>query len=128
MESLPGPPFRVNAVLFDLDETLAPDTEAARAAFQAVCEIARARCGVDVGALYASARASSRALWHASPWFAYCLRIGISSWEGLWAGFAGDAPELRGLREWAPEYRRRAWESALAEHGVVEGELAAELA
>lgn len=122
------PPLRVQAVLFDLDETLTPDTDAARAAFRAVCEIAASRCGVDPDRLYTSARACSRALWHGSPWFEYCLRIGISSWEGLWAGFAGDAPELRHLHRWAPEYRRGTWESALGEQGVTDGALAAELA
>ena len=57
----------------------------------------------------------------------YCKRIGISSWEGLWCRFEGAGAELRELRAWAPEFRREAWARALADQGLDDPTLAAEL-
>jgi putative hydrolase of the HAD superfamily len=55
-------------------------------------------------------------------------RIGISSWEALWARFLGDQPEVRRFRAWAPGYRRAAWRAALEALGLHDDALAEELA
>jgi putative hydrolase of the HAD superfamily len=117
----------VTALLFDLDETLVVEEPAAVAAFEATARLGAARHGVDVAALALAARSRARELWRAAPTYAYCLRIGISSWEGLWCRFEGDEPELRSLRVWSPTYRREAWRLALGEQGVDDAELAEEL-
>jgi putative hydrolase of the HAD superfamily len=54
--------------------------------------------------------------------------MGIWWGEGLWGEFRGEAPELRRLRAFAPEFRLAAWSEALATVGVPDGALAAELA
>ena len=115
-------------VLFDLDDTLAPDEEAAAAAFLATARVAATRHPVDAARLAGDARTRARELWRAAPTSSYCTRVGISSWEGLWCGFAGDAPPVRALRRWAPTYRRQAWRRALADQGVCDHGLAEELA
>jgi putative hydrolase of the HAD superfamily len=51
----------------------------------------------------------------------------MSSWEGLWCRFEGDAPELRALAQWAPSYRCEAWRLALADQAIEDAALAAEL-
>ncbi|HIJ65698.1 MAG TPA: HAD family hydrolase [Candidatus Hydrogenedentes bacterium] len=116
------------AILFDLDDTLVLDGEAATQAFLATCARAHERYGVDVVALHETVRRQARGFWHASRTAAYARALGMSSWEGLWARFLGDDPRLAALREWAPEYRRRAWNRALEEHGIRNPAFAEELA
>ena len=110
--------MHLDALLLDLDDTLIPDESAAEAAFLAACDPVHERFGIDPAAVAGSAGKCARKLWRASDHIAYCQSIGISSWEGLWAGFTGDAPELQRLHAWAPTYRREAWRRALADHGV----------
>ena len=97
------------------------------AAFEATARVAASRQDLDPTALAVAARRNARELWHGSPAYPYCLRIGISSWEGLWCQFEGDEPEVRRLRAWAPTYRREAWRLPLAEQDVHDVALAEEL-
>lgn len=116
------------ALLFDLDDTLVVEDAAATAAFEATGRFAAgARADIDAARLTVAARARARELWRASPVHAYCLRVGISSSEALWCRFEGDDAETRWLRGWSPAYRRETWRLALAERGIEDGELAAEL-
>ena len=115
-------------LLLDLDDTLIPDERASEAAFLAACAPAADRYGLDPAAVAHSAGACARMLWHASDHIDYCQSIGISSWEGLWAQFTGDAPEIQRLRAWAPAYRREAWTRALAQHRVDDPAFAEHLA
>ena len=110
--------MHLHALLLDLDDTLIPDERAAEAAFLAACTPVADRHDLDPAAVAASAGAYARQVWRASDHIAYCQSIGISSWEGLWANFTGDAPDLQRLHAWAPAYRREAWTRALAQHGV----------
>ncbi len=71
--------------------------------------------------------AGGRELWRAAPNYPYGKRIGVSSWEGLWCRFEGDAPELCALRAWAPGYRAAVWRRALADQGIDDEPLAHEL-
>jgi putative hydrolase of the HAD superfamily len=73
------------------------------------------------------ARARARELWYAAPTHAFCLRVGISSWEGLWCRFEGEEPDVRRLRAWSPTYRREAWRLALADQGIEDASSAEEL-
>lgn len=116
------------ALIFDLDDTLVVDDAAAAAAFEATARFARSRTGIDAGLLVRDARACARDLWSSeSPAHAYCGRIGMSSWEGLWCQFEGDGAEVRLLRRWAPTYRRETWALALAKQGIEAPDLAADL-
>lgn len=117
----------VRALLFDLDDTLIVEEAAAASAFEATARYAASIHDVDVAVLASDARTRARQLWHDAPSRAYCLRIGISSWEGLWCRFEGHDPELRRLRQWASAYRREAWRLALADQDVHSEELAADL-
>lgn len=115
------------ALLFDLDETLMVEEPAAEAALLATAQLAAAKYEVDAEMLASGARIRARELWYAAPTHGYCMRVGISSWEGLWCRFEGSAAEVRALREWSPEYRREAWSFALADQGVDDAQLAEEL-
>ncbi len=115
------------ALLFDLDDTLVVEEPAAAAAFLATAEVAVACHRVQAGRLALAARERARELWYATPAHPYCLRVGISSWEGLWCRFEGEQPDVRWLREWSPRYRREAWSLALADQGVHDPALAEQL-
>lgn len=117
-----------HALLLDLDDTLVPEEAFAVSAFRSTAALAAERHpAVDAGELAAAARIRARELWYASPSHPYAKRVGISSWEGLWCGFEGEHDDLSWLRRWAPSYRRDAWARALADQGVEDRELAAEL-
>ncbi|MGZ6307968.1 MAG: HAD family hydrolase [Ktedonobacterales bacterium] len=117
------------ALLFDLDDTLLVDETSSDAAFLATSVYAGERySGLDTHSLALAAGSQARRLWRESATYAYCKAIGISAYEGLWGGFAGDDPNLRVLRAWVGDYRRETWLRALDAHGVVDAALAGELA
>ncbi len=115
------------ALLVDLDDTLVVEEAAALGAFAATARAAAEGGDVDAGALATRARARARELWRAGPVFEFCRRIGMSSWEGLWCRYEGGGDEMRTLRAWAPGFRREAWRLALADQGIDDEALAAEL-
>jgi putative hydrolase of the HAD superfamily len=115
------------ALLFDLDDTLVVEEPAATASFAATAQAASTRYRVDAERLALTARERARELWYATPAHPYCMRVGISSWEGLWCRFEGKEPEVQWLRKWSPRYRREVWNLALADQGVQDPMLAEEL-
>jgi putative hydrolase of the HAD superfamily len=116
------------AILLDLDDTLVVEVAAAEAAFVAASALGQDRHGIDPRRLAAAVREQARPLWHAAPRREYCLRIGVSSWEGLWAEYRGDDPDLRVMRDWAPTYRLAAWSAGLRQFGIEDHALASALA
>jgi phosphoserine phosphatase len=118
----------IKALIFDLDETLYIGEAAAIDVFMEICRLAETACGVDITKLYTAIRQESRAIWQNSPARQYCVRLGISSWEGLSSSFDGNDPNLRILREWSHDYRVNSWEIALSKCGIVDRNLGAILA
>jgi putative hydrolase of the HAD superfamily len=116
----------MKTLIFDMDDTLIVEEASAQAAFLAACRFANEKVGVDTRALCNSIRESCRTLWHGSPARPYCLDVGISSWEGLWACFTGDDENLRTLAAWAPTYRRNSWQDALRRCGHEDDDVFAE--
>jgi putative hydrolase of the HAD superfamily len=120
----------MDAIILDLDDTLIVEQAAARRAIADALADAPGssstgpadNAGDDTGgkddAVVDTAIGCARKHWHSSEYFETCRRLGIASWEGLWATFAGCHHSLDGLAEWAPEYRRRAWEDTLLTLGA----------
>lgn len=108
----------IETIIFDFDDTLVVEEASAESAFLATCLLAQEEYGIDHEALHETLRHRARELWYRSPARAYCVAVGVSSWEGLWGSFPGDDPNCRILREWAPTYRRESWSQALLEFGV----------
>ncbi len=118
----------IQALIFDLDDTLLIEVASADAAFAETCQLAEERFGVDAEAMRETVRKTSQSHWQRAPDREYCVRIGISSWEGLWARFDGPGDNLRTMRDWAPTYRRAAWSDALNAHDIDDFSFADELA
>jgi hypothetical protein len=110
--------IEVEAVVFDLDDTLIVEEATARAAMAealSIVDALGARAGVQV------AIDTARRHWRSSEHHRLCVDLGIASWEGLWATFDGGHPCLGGLGEWAPTYRLAAWGHTLAILGADPG-------
>lgn len=97
----------VDAVIFDLDDTLIVEEDAARAA------IAQALASVGAPPDVDRALEAIREVWRASVYHPRCLELGIASWEGLWATFENSHSSIIDMRDWALEYRLLAWDAAL---------------
>jgi putative hydrolase of the HAD superfamily len=120
--------MRLEALIFDLDETIMPDNPSAEAAAVAAAKIAAERHGIDADALAASLFKSARTVWRASEFSAHAQALGASSWEALWGEFSYPDPRLEPLARWLPEYRLEAWSGALADHDITDAALALEVA
>lgn len=126
---LPPLDGRVRGVLLDLDDTLAVERAAAEAAVRATCGVAgSAHPGLDVGRLAADVFETAGEAWRGVPTITYARRVGISSWEALWASFEGPGPDLAALRLGRERFRTAAWAAALVRHGVDPDRLAGALA
>ncbi len=99
-----------SVVIFDLDDTLVEEEQTADSSFN---EVARQLCMADNPQTGTPIRDAVRRAWHWGPHYELGLELGIASWEGLWATFAGNHPVLDGLKAWMPTYRREAWRTAL---------------
>jgi putative hydrolase of the HAD superfamily len=118
----------IQAVLFDLDDTLLWDERSVKEAFEAVCAYAQAEAGVDPAALEAAVRREARELYASYETYPFAQQIGINPFEGLWGRFEAGSHEMFGkLRQLAPEYRREAWTRGLAALGIDRPALGAEL-
>jgi len=122
----------VKTLIFDLDDTLIPDSASALAAFRRTGEEAAQRFGVDAEKLGQAALVHAEELWRAAPTWDYCFRLGIAAWEGLTSDFpiaeSTSDSDRRYLHEWAPDYRREAWQLALEDFGIHDDAAAQELA
>lgn len=117
----------MDTLIFDLDDTLMVDEVAATTAFLKTCLYAQARTGRNLPGFQAAIRRNCRTLWHQSPARDFCVQVGISSTEGLWASFAGAGRHLAVLRQWSSEYRKLSWLNTLKNFGIDNGRLATEL-
>ena len=120
-------PVKFRAVIFDLDDTLVWDERISRRALIETAEEAARRCGADAGRLAGAAKRAADQLWHAHAPVERCHALGIVAFEGMWGHFHGEEDYLRHLREWVPQFRKLVWQQALAEEGVNDERLAAEL-
>ncbi len=119
----------IEAVLFDLDDTLLWDERSIEEAFHYTCLTAANREGIDAVELEKAVRQEARALYESYETFPFTQMIGINPFEGLWAQFtAGEQPEFRKLEQIAPVYRKEAWNRGLRALGINNEELGNELA
>jgi putative hydrolase of the HAD superfamily len=103
---------KLRAVLFDLDETLIPET---RPLAQAYTAVATAVWGDDASPEQVQAiRLASRAFWEThSPHQSYTKRVHAGPSDGLSSDFVGPGAELSDLREFLPTFRAHSFDAAL---------------
>lgn len=117
----------LQAVLFDLDDTLLIDDPATWAVFDAVADLAAAKAGVNEEKFSEAAKDLGESLFAESTVGLYCERIGISPFECLWGEFDDPIPNLAEVREWSRPFRRQVWHGALERCGIRDPALGDEL-
>jgi len=119
--------LKYKAVMFDLDDTLVVENEAAKQAFSQTCSEAQNLCGVDPLLLFQTLIETCRNLWETSALWPYLKNIGISDWEGMWGVFKGEHENMKRLHSWAPKYRFQSWNLSLEKCGIKDESLAKRL-
>jgi putative hydrolase of the HAD superfamily len=115
---------KYKALIFDLDDTLAPDEPVCFESLIETCKLAERKYEVSAQKLFESILLRCRELWHESPEREYCVRVGVSSWEGLWGNFVGDEESVINLNNWIEEYRIQSWTNTLSDFEINDEELA----
>ena len=118
----------IDAILFDLDDTLIVDEAVSKEALQSTAQLAVKLAGVDTVAFLADCKRFGFSLWKEGPCYDYVRSIGISYHECLWGKFDGDKPELVKLREWAHPYRVSVFNAVLRSQNITDDDTAEKLA
>lgn len=118
----------MKAVFFDLDDTLLWDEKSVDEAFQATCQLAFDKYGVDVEAFEKAVKEEAKKLYMSYETYAYVKMIGINPFEALWSHFNEPKDEnLKTLHDLAPTYRKDAWTNGLKAVGIDDQSFAEEL-
>ncbi|WP_428908518.1 HAD family hydrolase [Niallia sp. Krafla_26] len=118
----------IEAIFFDLDDTLLWDQKSVKEAFVSTCQLASEKYNVDVDKLENSVREEARKLYSSYETYPFTQMIGINPFEGLWGNFLDDTDDFRKLKEIAPQYRKDAWRNGLLGCGIDDEKYAAFLA
>jgi putative hydrolase of the HAD superfamily len=118
----------VDAILFDLDDTLIVDEAVSKEALASTAQLASKLAGIETSAFLADAKKFGSEFWRKGPCYDYVKSIGISFHECLWGRFEGDKPELVKLREWSQVYRVSVFSAVLRSQGVADEDAAENLA
>ena len=122
-----GLPSPVEAVIWDLDDTLVVERPAAEAAMAATCRNATTVLGVDPNQLEQDVFDEAKSQWSALPTIDFARRVGIASWEALWATFEGPGQELSDLRAVRLSHRQAVWRKAIERQTTVDHHTVEEL-
>ncbi|MEO8205227.1 MAG: HAD family hydrolase [Chthoniobacterales bacterium] len=107
----------IEAVIFDLDDTLIVDEAISREAFEETA-IQASKYGARQEAFITDAMRIAREDWAKSPQVDYCRSIGISAFECLWGNFDGEADPLPMLKAWSAKFRVDIFDKALRVQGI----------
>jgi putative hydrolase of the HAD superfamily len=100
----------MDAILFDLDDTLVVDEAVSLEAMTATAALAARLHGADVPRFLADVKTVSKSLWRGNPALEWCNAMGVISTECLWAEMKDDpAP----LRDWAMGFRHALFDAVL---------------
>jgi len=103
----------LKATIFDLDDTLYSDEDMRDRTLLAMAARLPAGANIDPEEFRHTVRWTAREVFYDTPLKEYARRVGISSWEGLWAKFHGEDDEARRMNRLLDEYRRAAWKASL---------------
>jgi putative hydrolase of the HAD superfamily len=116
---------RVRNLFIDLDDTLLVEVRSALESFSAAAAYLHSiHDHIGIEDFVAAARTAAREAWHALPTIEYAQKIGISSWEGLWAEFSDFNDDQKILKTLKEPYRISAWTKALSGYGIDDPALA----
>ncbi len=115
----------INSILFDLDDTLIVELKSAEESF--IETVSQIDYDIDTGEFLKCIREQAKELWYKLPTIDYCLKIGISSWEALWADFTGNDDHFKKLQDLAEYYRFETWNKTLIKLNINNPDIAFKL-
>ncbi len=93
----------------------------------ATCQHASTLLGIDPNRLEQEVFDEARSHWQRLPTFDFARRVGIASWEALWATFEGPGQELSDLRAVRLSNREAVWRAAIERQTTVDHHTVEEL-
>lgn len=100
----------MEAILFDLDDTLVVDEAVSLEAMAAAAKLAAKLHGADIPRFLADAKTLSKSLWRGNPALGWCNEMGVTAEECLWADMEDD---LANLRDWSLGFRHALFDAVL---------------
>jgi len=107
----------IQAVIFDLDDTLLVDEAESQ---RALLETARFVKATSPDVFAQSVIHTAEEIWQQNPLLDWCQQLGHSSLEGLWCEYEGENEELRILADWQSKYLSKVWTYACEQNGVAQ--------
>ena len=93
----------------------------------ATCRHASALLGVDPNRLEQDVFDEAKSYWWSLPTIDFARRVGIASWEALWATFEGPGQEFSDLRAVRLSYRQAVWRAAIERQTTIDRHTVEEL-
>lgn len=118
----------VQAILFDLDDTLLWDKKSVKKALEETCEKACEAFEVDPNQLEEKVRKNAPAILATYDIYDFTQMIGISPFEALWGNFADKGTHFQRLHEIVPDYRKAVWNTSLQDMKINDTAFAEKLA
>ena len=118
----------LKAVIFDLDDTLLWDKRSVDEALTVTCDYAAEKRGIDASELEQLIRKNAPTTYASFDTIDYVKNIGIGYFEGLWGDFNCEGEQQEKVRQMAPKYRLKLWQSGLSGCGIEDEVFAEELA
>ena len=107
----------LQAVIFDLDDTLLVDEAETRRAMHQTARFFGVRQPEN---FVDTAISRAHEVWQCNPRLDWCRMLGHSALEGLWCDYSGDDDNLNALADWQPRYLREVWKYTCQNCGISE--------
>ena len=115
---------KINVILLDLDDTLVVEYRSAEQTFLETGEIVREKYGIEPYEFYQTVKRNAKFLWYRLPSRKHAKRIGLSSWEALWAEYDDSDKKIKRLIRHLEYYRQQVWKNVLNEFAIIDDDLA----
>lgn len=115
----------METILFDLDDTLIIERKSAEESF--IETISQINYPIDIDKFIKTVLEQAKELWYKLPTINFSQKIGISSWEALWADFDGDNFNFKELKKLSADYRYETWYQTLIKFNINNPEVAYKL-
>lgn len=118
----------LEAIIFDLDDTLLWDKQSIQTAFDKTCAVANEKYNVNPKEFENAVREEARALYQSYETYSHTVKIGINPFEGLWGTFDDATPEFQKMHKIIHTYQVSSWANGLKRFDIEDDAFAKQLA
>ena len=116
--------MKITSILLDLDDTLVVEEASAYESFLAAADHLNKFHNINRENFISKIRKEARELWYSLATIDYASKIGISSWEALWADFSEINEDQKALMQIRDYYQQNSWYNALKKFRIDDKSLA----